>query len=340
MTDVRHAAVAVSLAAGLAVLPVLGTAPAPAHAAAVPSGPAASTRTSRGVVVISTVVDYDAGTAAGSGIVLCRHGRHVIVVTNHHVVGGATRVKVTAPGSGRRIPARVVGYDATHDIAVLDLHAGHRLRPVATHRSVRVGAAVTSVGNAEGRGRLVAETGRVLKRGVTIDPRTDEGTNEHLSGLIKSSTRVVPGDSGGALLDSHHRVVGMTVAAATDPHRSIGFAIAIARVKRIAARIIHGPAGGSATITIGSHAALELSIDDHRQGLYVAHVVRRGPAARAGIAVGDLITSVGGVPVQSYDQLAQALSAYRPGEQTQVGWTDTTGAPRAATVTLGTAPVG
>jgi len=295
----------------------------------------ASTAQSSGVVLIDTVVDYDEGEAAGTGLVLTSDGT---VVTNHHVVAGATSITVTVPSTGKKYDATVVGYSTSRDVAVLKLTDASGLSTVSTDPTVSSGEAVTAVGNAEGAGELTAAAGEVLRRRTTIDVSGDDGTSEHLTNLIETDADVVSGDSGGALLDGDNEVVGMNVAASTGTSQVTGYAIPISRVLRIEAKILAGTA--SSTITIGSRAALGVQVATGSTTPTVAGVVSGGAADKAGIGAGDTITSVGGTSVATFDALSKALTAYRPGDQVRVGWTDTDGTARSTTVTLGTAPIG
>jgi S1-C subfamily serine protease len=294
----------------------------------------ATARQTKGVVLIDTVLDYDLGRAAGTGLVIGRDG---IVVTNHHVVQDATSITVRVPG-GTKYVANVVGYDADDDIAVLRLTDATHLRTVATRSTVHVGDAVEAVGNAAGLDRLTAADGRVLKRGVSIRVEGDLGGHEHLSGLIKNSADVVPGDSGGALLDNHDRVVGMSVAASADPHDVVGFAIPIAQVKRVAARIVSGRP--SPKIVLGPRAALGVEIDPSGKPGLIARVVKGGPAEKAGLKAGDVITSIGSTPITSDSQVPALMATMAVGQQVAVGYTDTAGVPQTATLTLWAGPIG
>lgn len=294
----------------------------------------ASAQETKGVVLIDTVVDYGLGRAAGTGLVITHNG---LVVTNHHVVEGATSIAVKVPG-GRRYTATVVGYDAGADIAVLRLQGASRLRTVTTHAAIGVGQPIEAVGNAAGLGRLTAAPGQVLRRGVTVRVRDDFGGQERLVGLIKDSADVVPGDSGGAVLDRRNRVVGMNVAASIGTKDVVGFAIPIGQVTRVAGRIVSGRAGSA--IVIGPRATLGISIKSNGPIGLIAAVVTGGPADRAGLAPGDVITSIDGSSLGSNSQLTTVLAGKKVGQQVTVGYTDAHGAPQTATVTLWAGPVG
>lgn len=168
----------------------------------------------RGAAIIETVLGYGNGEAAGSGIVLTSDG---LVLTNHHVVEGATEISVTIPSTGRTYTASVVGTDADKDVALLQLQGASDLATADfDDDGVSTGETLTAIGNAEGRGELVAASGAVTDtdRGITTSSTSGE-ESEQLSGLIEFQADVVSGDSGGPVLDSDGQVVAMTVAAST-----------------------------------------------------------------------------------------------------------------------------
>jgi S1-C subfamily serine protease len=167
------------------------------------------------VDVISTLGDQSA-TAEGTGIVLTSTGE---VLTNNHVIDGATSVKVVDIGNGKTYTATVVGYDKTKDVAVLKLQnaSGLQTAPLGNSSSVAVGQNVTALGNAEGKGGTPAvATGQVTALGQSITA-SDEGSDnsEQLTGMIQSNVPIQPGDSGGSLVSSSGQVIGMDTAASS-----------------------------------------------------------------------------------------------------------------------------
>jgi len=340
------------LAAALAVTPVLlAAATVPAHAVTavparfvppsggylVPSGSSAatlaSTRESTGVVLISTVVDYGTGQAAGTGLVLSTDG---IVVTNHHVVEGSTQVEVTDPANGESYLADVVGYEPDNDVAVLRLEDAQGLATVDTDTAaVAEGDDVTAVGNSNGGGVLTAASGEVTDTGADITVAGDGGQTEDLTGLIEVDATVVPGDSGGALLDDDGEVVGMNVAASATG--TTGYAIPIATVLDLAGQILAGDDSGA--VTLGYQAALGLQVSERSGDLLVVGVVRGSAADAAGITAGSVLTALDGVGLGDYSDLASQLGGYRPGDAVRVTWLDADGATHTATATLGRAPL-
>jgi S1-C subfamily serine protease len=294
---------------------------------------AASDAESRGVVLVDTSVDYGAGEAAGTGLVIGREG---IVVTNHHVVEGSTKVTVTVPSTGRTYVADVVGADATADVAVLRLRGATGLATVSTDVDLTTGSAVTAVGNAFGGGSLVAADGTVQRLRTRITVSDDSGGQEDLRHLIEISSDVVPGDSGGAVLDGDGDVVGMTVAASSGGTDVVGYAIPIAGVQRVAARILAGV--DTARIDLGYDAALGVAVGGS-SSLTVAGVVPGGAAARAGLAAGDTLRSLHGVDVATLPRLRRVLAGLEPGDTVALTWTGSSGRTHSGTVTLGRAPV-
>jgi S1-C subfamily serine protease len=166
-----------------------------------------------GVVVIDTNLAYQGAAAAGTGMVLTSSGE---VLTNNHVISGATTIKVVVPKTGKSYTARVLGYDRTADVAVLQLQGASNLKTVSVSSAkLAVGATVTALGNAGGNGSIASATGTVTGLGRSITASDDTGGSEQLTGLIETNVGLEPGDSGGPLVNSRGQVVGMDTAAST-----------------------------------------------------------------------------------------------------------------------------
>jgi S1-C subfamily serine protease len=186
-------------------------------AAGVPAGFAfargTGTPIGNGVVVIDTNLAYQGNAAAGTGMVLTSSGE---VLTNNHVISGATTIKVVVPNTGRGYPARVLGYDRTADVALLQLQGASNLKTVSISSArLSAGATVTALGNAGGNGSITSATGTVTGLGKSITASDDTGDSEQLTGLIETNAEVQPGDSGGPLVNTEGRVVGMDTAASS-----------------------------------------------------------------------------------------------------------------------------
>jgi S1-C subfamily serine protease len=259
------------------------------------------------------------------------------VLTNKHVVSGATSISVTVVSSGATYPATVVGTDASDDVAVLHLDGASGLATVQpATSSATVGDAVTAVGNAGGTGTLTAASGTVtaLDQSITATDSTG-GSAERLTGLIETDAAVQPGDSGGPLYGAAGTIVGMDTAAASGGPAQ-GYAIPIATAERIAAQIEQGVA--SSTVQQGYPAFLGVSVENDPDGASVLGVLAGGPAAQAGLSAGDVITGVGGQRVASAGGLTAALAGHSPGDRVTVTWLDAAGGTHSATATLGAGP--
>ena len=305
----------------------------------------ATARQLRGVVDIVTTVDYGQSQAAGTGIVLTSGGE---VLTNNHVVDGATSITVTVLSTGRSYAATVVGTSPTNDLAVLHLRgaSGLTAAPMGTSSSVAVGDAVTGVGNAGNDPGTSAASGTVTALDQQVTASDGDGTSETVTGLIRTSAPIQSGDSGGPLLDSAGRVVGIDTAAETSGYGGqtvAGYAIPVDHALDVAAAILSGtddatyhqglPAflgvqTGGATAYAGSTAA----------GVPVVGVVSGSAAERAGLQAGDTITRVSGTAVSSQTGLTGVLARRSPGDRVVVAWVDSSGAAHHATVTLGSGP--
>ena len=300
-----------------------------------------------GVVNVDTNLGLENASAAGTGIVLSASGE---VLTNNHVIRGATTVRVTDPSTSRTYPATVVGYDVAHDIAVLQLKGASHLQPAKLGKSstVRVGDTVTAVGNAGGVGGTPSSTSgtvTALNRSITVSD--DQGSSERLTGLIETNAALQPGDSGGPLLDAAGRVIGVDTAASTgfafQQGAGDGFAVAIDTALEIARQIVSGHA--SATIHLGPTPFLGLEarsagpfLGSSTAGALVVGTFPGSPAESAGLASGDVITGLDDSTVTSPTTLTSLLLRKSPGAAVKLSWVDPYGNPVSASVRLAAGP--
>jgi S1-C subfamily serine protease len=175
-----------------------------------------ASRVDPGLVDVTSTLGYQGATAKGTGIVLTSNGE---VLTNNHVVNGATSVSVTDIGNGKTYKATVVGYDQSHDVAVLQLSGASGLTTATTGNSstVKVGDDVVGLGNAGGAGgtpSVAAGTVTALNQSITASDE-GSGSSEQLSGLIQTNANIQPGDSGGPLVNSYGQIIGMDTAASS-----------------------------------------------------------------------------------------------------------------------------
>jgi len=305
-------------------------------------------KVSPGLVDVVSTLGYQQAKGAGTGMVLTSSGE---VLTNNHVIDGATSISVTDIGNGRTYSASVVGYDQHHDVAVLQLHGASGLQTVSlgNSSSAAVGQRVVALGNAGGKGGAPSVvTGKIAGTGASIGAADQlAGTVEQLHGLIAHNAAIQPGDSGGPLVNRYGQVIGIdTAGGRSQSGQTQGFAIPINQAVATARQIAAGTS--SATVHIGPTGLMGVQVMHASQaaangvpagsGAAVSGVLPSSPAAAAGLAGGDVITSVNGQRVTSPEGLQSALEPHHPGDQITVGWTDQQGQAHSGTVTLITGP--
>jgi len=283
-----------------------------------------------GIVNVTTNLAYESGSAAGTGMVLTSSGR---VLTNNHVIRGATKIRVTDPGSGRSYSARVLGYSVTADVALLQLSGASSLPTVSIGDSsrVQIGHRVTALGNAGGTGGIPrSSTGSVTGLNTSIVVSDGRGGSARLSNLIRIDATLEPGDSGGPLVNTSGRVIGIDTAATVGFEFSSsreGYAIPINRALGIVKQINAGRS--SATVHIGATPFLGISLSSSSGsgvgGTFITGVGPNSPAARAGITVGGLITRIDGISILSPEQLTTYLLRHRAGDTVTLRWIDRAG---------------
>ena len=216
-----------------------------------------------GLVDITSFVHYQQQVFEGTGMVLSANG---LVLTNNHVIKGATRVTAQLVTNGRKYNAEVVGTDNAQDIALLRLEGASGLQPVTTGDSnrVRLGDTVVALGNAGGTGGLPTVTSGTitnLKRTITASD-AGSGTSEQLTNMFQTNAPIAEGDSGGALANASGQVIAMNTAANSQNiggnGTAQGFSIPIDRALLIARMIASGH--GTSTIQIGQPAFIGIAI--------------------------------------------------------------------------------
>jgi S1-C subfamily serine protease len=356
----RRRALAITAVGALAAGAVLGgligstgttTGTATATSKTVLSPSQIASRVDPALVDIVSTDGYQGAASAGTGIVLTSTGE---VLTNNHVISGATSIKVTDVGNGRTYTAKVVGYDASDDVAVLQLQGASGLTTASLGNSstVQAGENVTALGNAGGKGgtpSVASGTVTALNQSITASDELS-GSSEQLTGLIETNADIQPGDSGGALVNSYGQVIGMNTAASSQYQfqgqtgQERAYAIPVNQAMTIAHQIEKGT--GSADVHIGATAFLGVAVSNQSAGFgesggngaVIAKVVSGSPADKAGLTAGDEITSVGGQQISSAKDVAHALVKYHPGDSVPVSWLDQTGQSHTGSVTLTTGP--
>jgi S1-C subfamily serine protease len=324
----------VALVSALVVLGAGGS--AIAHASTTAVSPA-------GIVNVTTNLAYANGSAAGTGMVLTSSGR---VLTNNHVIRGATRIRVTDPRTGRSYGATVLGYSVTGDVALLQLKSAANLDTVRIGDSsrVKVGQRDTALGNAGGGGGLPrSASGRVTGLNQSIVVSDNDGLSARLTSLIRIDAALEPGDSGGPLFNTSGRVIGVDTAASVGFEFSSsneGYAIPINRALAVVRQIV--ARRSSATVHVGPTPFIGVSLASSRPGFgsgaFVAGVAPKSPAARAGIPVGSVITRIDGQPVRSADAVTTLLLRHKAGDSITLRWIDRSGRSDSATVKTAAGP--
>jgi S1-C subfamily serine protease len=221
-----------------------------------------------GLVDITSTLRYNSETADGTGMILSATG---LVLTNNHVVDGATNV-IASPvtDAGKKYQARVVGYDDTEDVALLQLVGASGLTTVSFGNSaqVRLGTRVLALGNAEGRGGVTPAQGIINALNRSIQASDEgSGSTEDLNHMLQTDAPIQQGDSGGALANNAGQVIGMITAANTSTSSqsgpsggTLGYAIPINSALSIARQIAGGK--GSSTVYIGLPGFLGVEVAD------------------------------------------------------------------------------
>jgi putative serine protease PepD len=270
---------------------------------------------------------FSPSSGAGTGMVLTPDGQ---VLTNAHVVAGATSIQVRLAGEQNFRPADLVGANTDEDVALVKIRDASGLKTVELGSSsdLRVGDDVIAIGNA-----LDLDGDPTVTEGiVSALNRTLTDSGENLSGLIQTDAAINPGNSGGALVNAAGQVVGMNTAVAGDA-QNIGFAIAIDKARPLIDALRSGATGaasssggatgtqaylGVSSQTVDATTATSLGLSQ-ATGAYVTLVDAGSAADKGGIRVGDVIVSVDGTAVGSSGDLGSAVQAHKPGEAVTLG---------------------
>jgi S1-C subfamily serine protease len=296
------------------------------------------------------------GIATGSGFLIDNEGH---ILTNNHVVEGATKVEVRLGSSDTSHTAEVVGADPATDVALLKIDVpADQQHPLSLGNSakVEVGDPVVAIGNPFGLDRTV--TAGIVS---ALQRQIQAPNGFSISHVIQTDAAINPGNSGGPLIDSEGRVIGINSQIQTgggnDGNVGIGFAVPINTAREVAEQIEqHGEVkhaylginGGSVTPTVAR--ALKLPVD---KGVLINEVVKGGPADKAGVEGGDteatiegakvtlggdIITEVDGKPIGSMEDVINAVNGAQPGEKMELTILRGDNETKHVTVTLGTRP--
>ena len=282
--------------------------------------------------VVTILAQGTQGGGTGSGEVIRSDG---YILTNNHVIAeaaGSGKVQVLF-SDGTSEPATIVGRDVLTDLAVLKVAPpkGLQVITLGSSASLKVGQPVIALGAPLGLSGTVT-SGIVSALDRTIEVPAEGDTSALLVSAVQTDAAINPGNSGGALVNCAGQLVGIPSAGATVPASNgeasaggnigLGFAIPVDAAKTIANEIIStGKAShsyfGLQTVPLPENAAAQAGVT---HGLYVAGVVAGGPAAKAGLREGDIITNVAGQPATSNVQLQEQTLTKSPGDTVAIGY--------------------
>ena len=268
----------------------------------------------------------------GTGMIITPDGE---VVTNNHVIEGATTITVTLYGQTKVMPATLIDTDQANDVALLKITDASNLPTVSYGNSdnVQVGDAVVAIGNALGlsAGTPTVTQGIISAKGRTVQAG-DSSSNavETLTNMFQTDAAINPGNSGGPLVDSSGKVIAMNTAVAassngTSQAQNIGFAIPSNKITgllpALRSKSINNQGGGFLGVGIETLTSQLRNAYNFvpTQGAIVTQVESGSPAAVAGLQQGDVITTFDGKPVTGADQLAQVIQGDHAGQSVKIG---------------------
>jgi S1-C subfamily serine protease len=315
-----------------------------------------ATKVDPGLVDITSTFASSTQTAEGTGMILTSDG---LVLTNNHVVEDAQTLSVRDVATNATYVGKVIGYDLTQDVALIQLKDASGLTTIKTANSDKVasGEQIVGIGNAGGVGgtpSFVPGSVVALNQAITAGDETNPAGSERLSGLIEVNAAIEPGDSGGPLVNDKGKVVGMDTAGSDlnggfgfDPGNTSGdrgYAIPINTALAIATSIRDDDAVSG--VHIGKTAFLGVEFDsataagntNSTSGVTIAGTVAGSAANAAGFVAGDVITSIDGQSVATGTDLQTILLTKKPGETIHVDYLTTNGVAKTLSVVLGSGP--
>ncbi|MDQ1704905.1 MAG: putative serine protease PepD [Frankiaceae bacterium] len=327
----------------------IGSSASPAPVLERPAGSIAAVAARILPSVVSIEVRTASGGDTGSGIVISNAG---FILTNNHViaaaVGGGGKLTVVFPDK-QHVSGTIAGRDTVSDLAVVQVHNVHGLHPASlgSSSSLAVGDSVVAVGSPLGLAGTVT-SGIVSALDRPVEAGSSQGKPNDVIDAIQTDAAINPGNSGGPLVNASGEVIGVNSAIATlsggqifDSGQSgnigLGFAIPIDQAKRIARQII--------TNGFSTHAIIGVQLDGSYKGNgarigsptgAAGGVTAGGPAARAGLRVGDIVVAVDGLTITSFDELIVQIRKHIPGQQLTLAYLRG-GQRHSAVVTLGSA---
>lgn len=266
--------------------------------------------------------------ASGTGMIVTPDG---YIITNKHVIDGARSVQVVTDSGDTYDNVEIVGTDPLNDVAYLKIKNVSNLPtiPLGDSKTIAVGQPVLAIGNALGAYQNSVTQGIIGGTGRSVEASDSNGQNvEYLTDMLQTDAAINPGNSGGPLVNAAGEVIGINTAVSTDA-QGLGFAIPISAVKGMLNSIIdNGKAEraylGLSYLAITSEVAKEFQLPVS-QGAYIhsdnnrqSAIVSGGPAAKAGLKDGDIITKIGNIEVGRAGSIATLVGEYKVGDTIQV----------------------
>lgn len=259
---------------------------------------------------------------AGTGVIVSKNG---YVMTNNHVVDGISTASVIDSDGNLYEDVRVVGRDPLNDIAFLKISSDKTFSPatIGDSSTTRIGQQVIAIGNALGQYKNTVTSGIISGKGRPVTASDGRGSLESLTDLLQTDAGINSGNSGGPLLNMAGQVIGINTAVANDAN-GIGFAIPINSTKGILAELLETGSVRRAFIGVNY---IDLTPESARRynlstqsGAFVHNnrgtaVLKDGPADKAGLKDGDIITKVGDYTVGEHGGFASIIGQYRAGDK-------------------------
>jgi len=310
-----------------------------------------------GLVDINSGVSYQGASGAGTGIVISANG---LVLTNNHVIEGATTITARDVANNKTYQVKVLGYDVTKDVALLKLEGASGLTTVSIGKSssVKVNEQIVGVGNAGGVGgapSYAAGTIVATDQSLTASSEVNPSGSEQLSGMIETNAPIQAGDSGGPLVTTSGKVIGIDTAAGagaggfyfspygTSPTQA--YAVPITTALDIAKSIETGIS--TASIHVGPTAILGIeavptnaissgfnATPSTTNGVAVQGFVPNSPVSKSALAVGDIITAFDGQDVSSVSELSALELSLKPGDSATIEYRTQSGVQQSLTLNL------
>ncbi len=269
--------------------------------------------------------------SAGTGMIVSQDG---YIITNKHVIEDADDIQVITDSGDTYDDVEIVGEDPLNDVAYLKINGASNLPTITLgdSKTIAVGQPVLAIGNALGAYQNSVTSGIVSGTGRSVTAADSNGSNaETLTDMIQTDAAINPGNSGGPLVNANGDVIGINTAVSTDSN-GIGFAIPISSVKGMLKNIMENNDDGRAYvgvsyISITSEVAKNYNLSV-KQGAYVhvdegarrnsSAIVRNGPADKAGIKDGDILTKINGVEIGRAGSVMSLIGEYKAGDTISV----------------------